>query len=222
MSPEYLARGQVGLHREIEETGRVSHAKPGAVVEDSESQFLWTPIGTPVMYARVLESDSPSGPRQWDKGWELTESIWRAEVISIMRPGRMGRIEIKWNSDGVFQGWKLSLISKGRRTHFGYDTYPFQLAVVIAPDGSWAYKNEDELEYAVEAGRFSRSHCEAIRAQGELLVKEVDAIASMDLDEWRQAVSDLPKPSLPINWEDRSMYSRQPRPDLWLSDLDEG
>ena len=102
--PSKVDRGATGLHREIEEHGKISHVKPGTVVEDSKTQFvLWTPVGTPVLYAELIQGTT-AGPRRWDQGWRLVERIWRSEVLSILKPGKLGKTELKWDNDRVFQG----------------------------------------------------------------------------------------------------------------------
>jgi hypothetical protein len=219
---EYLIkfqRGVTGLHRELTEQSEISHVKPGTVVEDSESKFvLWTPVGTPVLYAESMQSIT-DGSRRWDESWQLTESIWRSEVLSIFRPGKIGKTELKWDNGRVFQGWKVSLVSRGRRTLLGCDTYPYQLAVVIAPDGTWHYKNEKELDYAVEIGRLTQEERDAIRAEGECIVSELDDIVAVCPDDRIKSFENLGHPTLPANWDDLTMYGDAPNSRDWTSDL---
>ena len=112
-------RGMTGLHREIVEHGTISHVKPGTVIEDSETQFvLWTPVGTPVLYAELIQGTTDC-LRKWDQGWRLVERIWRSEVLSILRPGKLGKTELKWDKDRVFQGWKVALRVKADAPHSG-------------------------------------------------------------------------------------------------------
>ena len=152
-------------------------------------------------------------------GWRLVENTFRSEVLSILRPGRLGKIELKWDRHRVFQGWKVGLTSKGRRTFLGYDTYPLQLAVVIAPDGTWFYKNEAELEYAVKIGRLTLEQGVAVRAEGERVVAKIDEIMAVGPDDWLKCFDDLPHPTLPEGWDDLSMYRDAPSSRQWANDL---
>ncbi len=214
-----LNRGATGLHREFDEHGKISHVKPGTVIENSATQFaLWTPIGTPVLYGELLQGTA-DGPRRWDQGWRLAERIWRSEILSILRPGKLGKTELKWDKDRIFQGWKVNLMSKGRRTSLGYDTYPYQLAIVIAPDGTWHYKNETELDYAVEIGRLTREEGDAVRVEGERVVAAIDDIIAVSPDDWARSFEHLPHPTLPENWGDLTMYGDAPNSRHWACDL---
>ena len=111
------------------------------------------------------------------------------------------------------------LTSKGRRTSLGYDTYPYQLAVVIAPDGTWCYKNERELDYAVEIGRLTQEEGDAIRAEGKRVVSEIDDIVAVCPDDWIRSFEHLPHPTLPKNWDDLTMYGDTPNSHQWARDL---
>ena len=74
--------------------------------------------------------------------------------------------------DGEFAGWYVNLQEPLRRSPLGFETDDLVLDIRIQPDGSWAWKDEDELEEAVRLGRFTEDEAQAIRAEGERVVEE--------------------------------------------------
>ena len=57
----------------------------------------------------------------------------------------------------------------------GFTTRDHFLDILVAPDLSWEWKDEDELEQAVEVGRMMRNEANAVRREGERLVKDIEA-----------------------------------------------
>ena len=90
-----------------------------------------------------------------------------------------------------------------RRTALGFDTMDNVLDIVIAPDGSWRWKDEEELAEAVRNGLFTAQEATDFRAWG---VKAVDRIVSKsppfhrDWEGWRPD-PDWPMPELPEGWD---------------------
>ena len=218
---QFFDRGETALYRELVKGGQISHVKPASVVEDIQAQtVLWTPVGTPVLYPEALYR-SADGARQWDRGWRLVEVPWRAEVLFVLWSGRMHTIEMRWDPDRVYQGCKISLQSKARRTRLGCDKYGYQLRIVIAPDGQWRWKNEAELDLAVEAGRLTPAQGAAIWAEGQRIVGEIERREgpwAAGWEKWRPD-ADLKAPTLPPDWGDLSMYEADFKPQIWADDL---
>ncbi|NKB70830.1 MAG: hypothetical protein GKR89_27480 [Candidatus Latescibacteria bacterium] len=213
--------GDTVLYRELIAGRQISHLKPATVVEDTPERIvLWPPVGTPVLYPEALHR-SEDGVRQWDRGWRLVEVPWTAEVLFVMWPGKMHKIEMRWGQDRVFQGWKISLQSQLRRTRFSFDKYNYQLRVVVAPDSRWRWKNEGDLDLAVEAGRLTPEQREAIWAEGQRIVGEIERKAGPYAEGWEQwrPAADLKRPTLPSDWDDLSMYDEDFTPIQWADDL---
>ena len=219
--PPRFSRGASVLYRELVEGRQISHIKPATVVEDSEERLvLWTPAGSTVLYAEALHVDA-DGTRRWDRGWRLTETEWKADVIYVMWPGQMHKYEVRREPDGAVRSSKFSLQSAVRRTHLGFDRYGYKLHLLIAPDGRLSWKNEKDLALAIEQGRMTPAHGDAVRAAGEgfaAAVRRNQGPSTQGWETWRPD-ADLPHPTLPEDWGDLSMYPDDLAPERWADDL---
>jgi predicted RNA-binding protein associated with RNAse of E/G family len=61
------------------------------------------------------------------------------------------------------------------RTRFGFRSTDQFLDIVVAPDLSWRWKDEDELAEAVDVGRVTPAEASAIRSEGERVVADIEA-----------------------------------------------
>ena len=215
-------RGETVLYRGLDEHGQVIDVKPVVVVEDADAQVvLWLPLGTPTIKPELLKP-SVERPRRWDHGWRLVESTWRvAEALIVIRPGEFRAIWVSWSHERVFQGWSVNIQSRLRRTHLGFDIQDYQLDILVEPDRSWRLKDEDELALAVELGRLTAVQGEAVRAEGQRAVDEIERNEAAYADGWEnwRPNGEFKPPKLIPGWDDVSMYSDTDGPKVWRDDL---
>ena len=174
--PSKFCYGEPILYRELDEHSQVIDVKPVTVVEDSDERIvLWLPLGTPTKKPVLLEQ-TPHTSRRWvERSWTLVDSIWQwAELLIIVRPDECRATWVRWSADRVFQGWYVNLQSKLRRTRLGFDFRDHQLDIIVEPDRNWRWKDQDELDLAVELGRMTRGLGKAVRAEGQLAVEEIE------------------------------------------------
>jgi hypothetical protein len=93
-----------------------------------------------------------------------------------MFPGRAHSVWLFW-TDGNY-GRRLSkyfinMEEPFRRTPIGFDTQDHTLDVVVQPDLSWTWRDEDELENHVVEGFFTADLANAARAEGISVVEEI-------------------------------------------------
>jgi predicted RNA-binding protein associated with RNAse of E/G family len=58
------------------------------------------------------------------------------------------------------------------------------LDIIVRPDRSWYWKDEDELQLAVSKGACSEDYAKQIRAAGEEVVHLIESAESPFNDEW--------------------------------------
>ncbi|NKB68481.1 MAG: DUF402 domain-containing protein [Candidatus Latescibacteria bacterium] len=176
-------KGETIVYRDLDEQGQVVHAKSVIVIEDSDDQIvLWVPVGAPTMKGELLNPSS-TGPRRWNEGWHLVETTWWSENLIITKPDQLRSILY----DGIkreFYSWYTHIQSRLRRTPLGFDKRDFQLDIVVEPDRQWRWKDEDELELAVELGSLTPEQAEAVRVEGQRAVAELEANAGPYADGW--------------------------------------
>jgi predicted RNA-binding protein associated with RNAse of E/G family len=151
--------------------GRLIYATPGwlleetpthvviAVVPGAETLQLVTPR------ADVMRELAVSRERTGVLPWRTNRVVW------LMPFGVAHAIGHFWNdATDEFLGHYINLQTPLRRTPLGYDSSDQVLDVVVAPDGTWRWKDEDELADAVQFELFTPAEAAAIRAEGEHVI----------------------------------------------------
>jgi hypothetical protein len=106
----------------------------------------------------------------------LTLAEWRADMLVVTDPDFAHSIRHLWApGTWTFEGWYVNLQRPLMRTATGFTTEDHFLDVVVQPDLTWSWKDEDELVLAVERGRLSHDDAAAIRHEGERVVGRIEA-----------------------------------------------
>ena len=138
---------------------RVGNSWACHVVEDTDEVLaLSIPAGSPHM--RWATNDQ--GER------ELRRVPWRRDVLRMMYPGEGYSIWLFWEPEPrTFTSYYVNMEEPFRRTSVGVDTNDHALDIVIKPDLSWAWKDEEELEALIRNGVYAEPFGRAVRAAGE-------------------------------------------------------
>ena len=86
------------------------------------------------------------------------------------------------------------------RSHICFDLWDHVLDVVVRPDGAWRWEDEDEFADALHHGLLTRVEAAAVRAEGERLVANLDAVLPTGFEDWRPDPG-WPPLRLPACWE---------------------
>lgn len=151
--------------------GRARWVMPHVLVEETpELAALYIPPGTRGRKPRHTFFEDPDQLRTLS--WEHVEHVWKdSHALRLLRPGVGHCLYLFWaERDWAFEGWYVNLQSPFVRSRQGFDTRDHALDVVIAPDGSWRWKDEEHLELAVRVGAFTSGEAAEIRAEGERVV----------------------------------------------------
>lgn len=177
----------------------ICDVKPVVVVEDSLSLIaLYLPAGTATLMprGRVPGSRKPWGPGQWD----LVPGTWdRWQTLFLIVPGEWKGTWVWWTPEWEFLGWYVNFQEPLWRTRWGFDIRDLQLDIVVAPDRTWRWKDEDEFERGQSMGVFSAETTATVRREAEAAVAAIES-ATWPFDdtyqEWRPAATwgapDLP------------------------------
>jgi hypothetical protein len=79
---------------------------------------------------------------------------------------------VKWDASWRFVGWYVNLQAPLQATGLGFDTCDLALDVEVAPDGIWAWKDEDDFAEAQALGVLDRAAAAAVRGEGERVIAE--------------------------------------------------
>jgi hypothetical protein len=202
--------GEPAVYRHVER-GRAIGAFPVNVVADTDELVaLYMPGGLVVKWPHVDGRHIRELPlaRRFTSEWHAGDHEWRGHgVLFLSRPGDAHGTWLLWDGEEqgerTFSCWYVNLEDPLRRTPIGFDSRDHTLDVVVAPDRSWSWKDEDELEAAVEHGWHSADEAAAIRAEGLRVVERIERWEPPFSDGWERwrPDPDWPVPSLPAGWD---------------------
>lgn len=195
--------GAIVQMREVHR-GETWALRPMTVVrDDAQLLALWLPVGTPWWKPVTLDG----GPWRFPvPPWKLIEDTWqRIDVLQLIErlpDGTYAPYAIwhTWNR-GFFIGWYVNLQSPLVRVADGFEYLDHALDLVIKPDGSFRWKDEDELEAYVERGVLTADDAAAVRRNGEHVLERVQRREPPFDQSWRRFRPDPawtipPRPSL--------------------------
>jgi len=191
---------------------RVWEARPQTVIrDDGDLLVLWFPRGT----QWKAPATPPSRPDAADRGtrmatnaslgdWAYADAEWDVDTLSLTRPDDWHSVWISWPPDGSAWGWYVNLQRPFRRTRLGIETMDLMLDVLIDPDRTWRWKDEDELETFVVHGIFDQELAAQIRAEGLHVVERAQRNDPPFSEPWRETFRPDPTwdpPELPDGWD---------------------
>lgn len=155
---------------------------PVTVVWDRPDELvLWFAEGTPYRHRVQRDSSgiprvaSPSAFAQLDTQLVPTTAPGRTALV-VLRPGRAHAVQLHWDMPGWrFRQWYVNLQTPFARTTHGIRSTDRFLDIVVDPDLSWRWKDEDEAQEAVRVGRLTSAEAAAIREEGERVVTDIEA-----------------------------------------------
>ncbi len=139
------------------------------VVQDTEELLaLFVAEGSDLAYP---DGDWPGGLHPWHG-----KERWHGHgVLQLQRPGEAHAVWLFWTGpERRLDFWYVNLQAPFRRTALGIDTQDHELDIVIQPDGSWQFKDEEWLDRWVELGRWTAAEVKAIRTEGARIATELD------------------------------------------------
>jgi predicted RNA-binding protein associated with RNAse of E/G family len=132
------------------------------------------------------------GDEPFDKVWEWTH------VLRLGRRDRPHSLDLFWDEAWAFLGWYVNLQRPLEDTRLGFDTTDWALDVVVDPDGSWRWKDEDDFAQAQELGVLDADDAAGVRAEGERVVAERPWPTGWE--DWRPPAAWTPA-ALPEGWD---------------------
>ncbi|GLY94639.1 DUF402 domain-containing protein [Actinoplanes sp. NBRC 103695] len=207
-----FAPGQVILHRNTRR-GRIAFARPVRVVSDTSLGLLvWMARHTPVMYEVAADGRGARGRpfAEWvTLPYEHRPGEWQgAGILMLFPPEADHSVWWFWTDEGVFDGWYVNLEERVVRWAdgdlAGVDVIDQDLDVVVRPDRTWEWKDEDEFaERLAFPDHYWATDEQAIRAEGRRVIKIVEAGEFPFDGTWTDFVPDpsWELPELPDGWD---------------------
>lgn len=183
--------------------GKVWTLRPVTVVVDTpELTALYLPHGVMWRGAVTLAGETLRVP--WEP-WQLSApKMWENNLLRLSVPGEDYSIAAIWHESWWMFGWYLNIEEALRPTEFGFDYMDWTLDVFISRDRRFhTWKDEEELEEAVQRGVYSPELAAHIREVGERgLARFLKREVPFD-DSWQHWRPDpaWPIATLPERWE---------------------
>lgn len=192
--------GQAVALREIWR-GRVWAARAATIVEDRPDRTtFFIPVGTRWM-AAARDGHLLRIPQE---PFELAERRFReAHVLSFAWPGVPYAILRFFRPDWSPWNWYVNLQEPLRRRAWGFDTMDHELDAIVQEDGTWSWKDEDELAGAIALGVLEPGDEPRLRADGRAAIRRIlgrEPPFDRDWDDWRPDPAWAP-PDLPDGWD---------------------
>jgi len=201
--------GDVIVHHEVW-GGRVWAARPLSVVEDTGDRLLlWIPRGT----MRKVPATPPGRPDPATRRERVIENLargdwvhvdheWDMDHLWLLRPRDWHALWVSWVG-GRHIGWYGNLQRPFRRTAAGIEAMDLMLDVVVEPDLTWRWKDEDEFADLVGRGLVDGATADRVRRAGEEIIDRAERRAGPFAEAWPDWRPDpaLPRPVLPDGWD---------------------
>jgi hypothetical protein len=107
---------------------------------------------------------------RWVRGDNPHHHVWHSNHVLSLTRGDAHSLWLFWDEGWTFQGWYVQLCQPFVETAAGIETMDHALDVVVFPDGTWRWKDEDGFAEAQELGVFTPEEAAAIRAEGERVI----------------------------------------------------
>lgn len=122
-------------------------------------------------YAVDLFFETGTGPAPWVKYLLMGEPPPSYAAPIITRPANA---ELP-SANTRFYGWKVDLVSPFRRTALGFDVADEVLDIVVWPDRSYRWKDEDQMERLVSLDVYSEAEVRMLRQGAEEVIGLIES-----------------------------------------------
>jgi len=188
---------------------RVWHVQPTIVVKDSPDELVLTLLsGTECIAEESYPNGKKQGKRWWDfknTDWNLAKYTWKTNRLLIVLDAKAYYSTMFfWNDKrNEFMCYYINFQLPYKRNYDGIDTLDLDLDIVINPDFSIEWKDEDDYQRAIDHGLIIPEWARGINsAKPEIFDKLEKRLYPFDgswLD-WKPDPAWSP-PKLPENWD---------------------
>lgn len=188
---------------------RVWHVQPTLVVRDQPHELVLALLpGTECVAEEHYPNGDKYGNRRWDfkhKPWKMAKYRWQTNrLLLILEPDKFYSTIYFWdNSTHEFLCYYINFQLPFKRTSNSVDTLDLDLDLIISPDYSHRWKDEDDYQKAISHGIILPEWVDEINNAKEEIFNGLEN-REYPLDgswlNWMPEPNWLP-PKLPENWD---------------------
>ena len=208
-NPPWRAGETVVLQEEWR--GKLWAARPLVVVEDSDERMVcWCPRGT----VRKIPAPPPGRPRPPTRiehvtlaltlgDWVLEDHEWDVSTLWLIDPNAWHAVWVSFRADGSHLGWYVNFQEPYSRTENGLRAMDLMLDILVSPDRTWRWKDQDEFDSVIAAGLYDEATVLAVRREAESVIRKIEAHAPPFDAAWLdwQPSPGWRIPVLPAGWD---------------------
>lgn len=170
--------GSAILRRDVYR-GKIVSVWSGRVVHDLGGELAWAAFPGVEMLSRasyvekLRTGDKSHGLGELAAGdWTLASApLQQTTILAFQLPDTYFSVMLFFGPDGELRRWYVNFERPYRRTAIGFDTCDLLLDLVIEPDGTYRWKDEDEYQQGRRLGIVhDTDHAEVETARGQALV----------------------------------------------------
>jgi len=181
------------------------------VADDGHELALLLRPGTtgvgPALWIQSFRDNDPAArqalmPAIARRDWELARWTWQHTTrLAIVYPDRYYAVDPMWDERGNLLCWYVNFQLPYQRTSIGIDTRDLEIDLVVLPDLSYRWKDEDEYDHARRLGLVAdwcHKEIESAREQVVALVEQAAGPFAQPWSTWKPDPT-WPLPTLPDN-----------------------
>jgi protein associated with RNAse G/E len=188
---------------------RVWHVQPTIVVKDSPQELVLTLLpGTECIAEETYPKGKKNGNRRWDfkdTNWNLEKYTWQTNrLLLIFEPEKYYSTIYFWNNtSNEFLCYYINFQEPFRRGAYSVDTLDLDLDIIIRPDLSFEWKDEDDYQKAIDHGIIFPEWIDGIEAAKRDVFDKLERRKYPFDGYWLNWMPDpsWSPPRLPANWD---------------------
>ncbi len=164
---------------------KFDRAQIGYVVEDSEARtVLYISSGSGYRQPERMRKDKLGS----DSFGDFTDRTWKNwSTVRVMFPGVPYSVWAMYAAQsGEFTRWYVNIEEPFKRTPIGFDVIDFELDMLVAPDLTWTWKDEDHLANMVQYGIFTAAQAVDFKLYGLDAIGRIERLAPPFNEPWPQ------------------------------------
>ena len=139
-----------GIYRD-----RVWHMQTTTAIKDSPEELVLALLpGAECIAPEGYLNGKDRSKRRWsfkNKDWELQGYLWRTNrLLLLLEPEKYYSIMYFWDDSNEFLCYYVNFQLPFQRSHCGIDTLDLDLDIIINPDFSYEWKDEDDYRNAID------------------------------------------------------------------------
>jgi protein associated with RNAse G/E len=178
--------GRLVLRRHFLRDHQLGRVWVGRVAaDDDQGLWIWIEAGSP-----WLDVTTKDGRRLRDVPFPefgaaektMAEFTWNGRLLMLHEKNTANSTWLFFAEDNTFKSWYVNLERPGTRWDDGHlcgiDTVDYDLDILVQPDRSWQWKDEDEFQdHLAHPDHYWCDDEQQVRDEGERVVKLIEASA---------------------------------------------